>query len=251
MNMTTGISATIITLNEEKNIQRCLESLSWCDEIIISDSHSTDKTKAIASTFKNIVFFEEDWYGYGKQKNIAADHAKNNWIFNIDSDEICTPELAAKLQKIIIEKNPLNAYSVIRKNFIAGKEICFCGLGKEKIIRFYQKDKTSFSETKVHEGVIEENFGDVRGVLLHYSFDNQDDFTNRQKKYAALAAVDMFEKRKKASFSDIYLRPLFTFIKIYFFRLGFLDGSTGLFIAKGYAHYTFTKYSELKKRQKE
>ncbi|MBF0274894.1 MAG: glycosyltransferase family 2 protein [Nitrospinae bacterium] len=248
--MATGITATIITLNEEKNIQRCLNSLKWCNEVVISDSFSSDKTKEIATRFKNVVFYEEKWHGYGKQKNIAASHAKNNWIFNIDSDEVCTPELATELQRIVSTNNPHNAYSVHRKNFIGNREIHFCGLGKEKIIRLYQKDKTAFSETNVHEGITEKAIENINQELLHYSFENYADFNKRQQKYAELAVLDMLEKGKKATLLDIYLRPVFTFVKIYFLRLGFLDGLTGLFIAKGYAQYTFLKYSALEKKQR-
>jgi len=248
--MPANVSVTIITLNEEKNLVRCLDSLRWCDEVVVCDSFSTDRTKEIATSYENVTFFEEKWHGYGAQKNIAATRAKNNWIFNVDADEVCSPELSEAIRGIVSGDVAHNAFRAIRRNHFCGKRVHFCGLGSEEIIRLYRKDQTRFSETKVHEGILAESTGLLEGDLFHYSFVTKNDFIERHKKYADLAAQDMQAKGRKCGVSDLYLRPLFTFFKVYVLKLGLLDGAIGFFLAKEYARYTYLKYWNLQKLKK-
>ncbi len=238
------LSVTIITKNEEKRIKRCLESLRWCKEIIISDSSSTDRTEEIATSYPNVRFFTDPWRGYGAQKNLAASRASHPWILNIDADEWCDEKLVKAIVRTL-EKKPLHdAYSIVRKNYLAGKEVRFSGWGYEPIIRLYRKEETAFSEAKVHEGIEAASIGTItEGRLHHDGFDSREAFVKKHRHYAKLAAEEIAAKKRAISMIDIYGRPLFSFIKYYFLKAGFLDGSDGLFLAKTYAIYCYNKYT--------
>ncbi|MEE3252681.1 MAG: glycosyltransferase family 2 protein, partial [Nitrospinota bacterium] len=138
------LSVTIITKNEEKNIGRCLESLKWADEIVVVDTNSADRTKEICRQHTSQVF-NEAWHGYGKQKNICAAHAKNNWILNIDSDEVVTLESAEEIQKILNEGPKYPLYHLPRKNFFGDRWVRFGGWYPDRILRLYDKEKIAFS----------------------------------------------------------------------------------------------------------
>ncbi len=239
----TLLSATIITKNEEKRIARCLDSLKWCDEVIISDSSSEDKTEEIARAYPNVRFFTDGWKGYGAQKNLAASRASHRWIFNIDADEWCDKTLIRSIQHTLAENPQYDAYHVHRKNFLAGEEVRFSGWGDEPIIRLYNKEKTAFTESAVHEGIKTENTGDIpAGKLCHDGFENREAFMQKHLHYAELAAKEICKKNRKITLWDIYGRSFFTFIKYYFLKLGVLDGKNGYFLATAYTRYCYNKY---------
>ncbi len=238
------ISVTVITRNEEKNIERCLESLAWADEIIVLDAHSTDKTVEICRKYTNHVE-TFDWHGYGKQKNLCADRASHRWVLNIDADEVVSPDCAKAIQRVLQGAPEFPVYRFPRKNLFAGKWVRFGGWYPDKICRLYDKSQVRFTETAVHERLTPDHpVGDISEPLIHYSFSGMEDYIDRQNRYSTLYAEDRKKAGWVAGWSHICLRPLFNFYKNFVLRQGFRDGFLGLFLASSMAFYTFLKYAK-------
>lgn len=238
------ISVTIITLNEETNIRPCLESVRWADEILVSDSGSSDKTIEICKEYGAKVFIDE-WLGYGKQKNLIAERAKNNWILNIDADERITPDLRREMEESL-NISDSEGYFIPRKNFFGDKWIKHCGWYPDYNLRLYRKDKGRFNERDVHEAVkIEGRVGYLKSPMEHYTYRDVSDYLRRMDRYSTLAALEMSKNGKNTSASDLIFRPCFTFLKMFFLQKGFLEGYNGVMLSVLYAAYTFSKYAKL------
>lgn len=243
-------SVTIITLNEEANIRACLESVKWADEILVSDSGSSDKTIEICKEYGAKVFIDE-WHGFGKQKNLIASRAKNNWILNIDADERITPDLKAEIE-LVLNSGEYEGYYIPRKNFFGNRWIKHCGWYPDYNLRLYRKDKGSFNERAVHEAVqVDGKVGYLKNPLEHYTYKDISDYLKRMDKYSTLAAEEMLKEGKAAGSLDLVLRPCFTFFKMFILKKGFMDGYTGLILSGLYSSYTFSKYAKLMEMQTE
>jgi len=239
------ISVTIITLNEEKNIRACLESVKWADEILVSDSGSSDRTVEICKEYGARVF-NDRWEGFGRQKNLIAERARNNWILNIDADERISPQLHEEIESVLSEGD-FDGYNIPRKNFFGDKWIRHCGWHPDCNLRLYRKDKGKFNERDVHEAVkVDGEAGYLKAPLEHYTYRDISDYLRRMNRYSTLAAEEMFKKGRKAGYFDILFRPLFTFLKMFFLQKGFMEGGTGLVLSGLYASYTLSKYAKLR-----
>ena len=243
------ISATIITLNEEKNIGACLESLDFVDEIVVVDSGSSDRTEEICRSNPKVRFFSRPWEGFGRQKNLAADLANHDWIFNIDGDERVTKQLVHSIE--MADFSMLDAFRVARKNHFGGKWIRYCGWYPDYNIRLYNRRSCSFSIRQVHETVACRTTAPVlHGDLLHFTYDDISDYLKRMERYSSLAAEEIIAAGKRPTYLAVLLRPCFTFFKMFLIKRGFLEGYTGFVISALYSFYTFSKYAkalELKK----
>jgi glycosyltransferase involved in cell wall biosynthesis len=228
------LSIVILTKNSEKYLKKVLESISFADEVIIYDNGSMDKTVEIAKNFKNVkIFIDEKWEGFGRQKQKAVDKAKNKWVFVLDSDEIFTDKLKKEIIKVL-ENPEFDAYKVPRLNNFFGKWIKHSGLFPDYSIRLFNKKKCKFNNRLVHESVECKRVGKLKNYFLHYAYESIEEFIDKQNRYSSMGARP---NKLKAIFS-----PYWTFFKIYFLKLGFLDGWEGFIIAKLYSEYTFWKY---------
>jgi len=240
-NSDTRISATIITLNEEKGIADCLECLSWADEIVVLDSVSSDRTVEIAKRYTDKVFVE-DWHGQGAHKNQAAELAQGPWIFSIDADERVSPELAKEIQEVV-KRPSAAAYKVRRKNLYRGQWIRHGGWWPDWVTRLYRKQDVRFNNRVIHESLIVDGpIGKLKEPLMHYSFNSAKEFLERANKYAIHQAEDMFKDGKRASTLTAISHALFTFIQTFLLRGGLLDGSAGILISTYNAIGTLYKY---------
>ncbi|MCH9646139.1 MAG: glycosyltransferase family 2 protein [Proteobacteria bacterium] len=232
--MSHQLSVVIISHNEEKFIADAVKSASFADEVLVLDSGSTDETRSIAKNLGAKVMHQE-WLGFGMQKNKAVELASNDWVFVLDSDERITPELQIEILNTL--KNPMaDGYYVARLNNFFGKYIRHCGLYPDCSIRLFNRQKGKFNDVTVHESVqIQGKTNKLKNHMLHFAFDTVEEFYNKQKKYAALS-------QKKKNLIKAFISPIWTFLKIYIVRLGFLEGWRGFVIAKVYAQYTFWKY---------
>ncbi|MEO5892504.1 MAG: glycosyltransferase family 2 protein [Ferruginibacter sp.] len=246
------ISAVIITFNEEKKIATCLASLQGvADEIIVLDSFSTDGTPAICKQY-GVKLYQQRWRGYGYQKNEAADMASNDYILSLDADE----SLSETLQRSIIEvkKNGLSGvYQMNRLNNFYGYDLHHGNAYPDRMKRLYNRREARWSLRPVHEtldiaGGIAVN--KLKGDLLHRSKDTLEEHIAGINKYSGMGAKLYFESGKKGAGFKMVFSPVFTFIKGYIFRLGFLDGYAGFIMAKINAHEVFLKYSKLLLLQK-
>ena len=232
--MTNYLSVVIITKNEEKFIGDAIQSAKFANEVLILDSNSSDKTCEIALEMGARVE-QHDWLGFGKQKNLAVELATNDWVFVLDSDERITEELQIEILSEIEEPSS-NGYFVPRLNWFFGKSIKTCGLYPDYSLRLYNKNMGSFSEVAVHESVqVDGRVSKLKNHLIHIAYESVNEFIGKQKKYARLC-------NKKKNFIKAFLSPLWTFLKIFVIKLGYLDGRRGFLIAKVYAQYTYCKY---------
>lgn len=243
--MRSKISIAIITFNEEKNILRTLESISWADEIVIVDSGSTDNTVSICRRYTDKVFYHE-WRGYTEQKNFAIEQSSCEWILSLDADESVEPALASEIISIISAPESFNGYWIPRKTFFLGRWMRHGGWYPDYNLRLFRKGKGRFVKRAVHEALhVEGKHGRTKHALEHHTYPNIASYIDKMNKYSTLAVEVMAESgisKFKTSLFNIVLRPAFTFIFRYFFRLGFLDGKSGLLLNVLYSYYVFAKY---------
>lgn len=243
------ISAVIITYNESANIARCISSLkNVVDEIIVSDSNSTDETKNIAEQLGAKVFVRA-FEGYGANKNFANNQANNNWILSIDADEELDQNLANYILNIKPNLNETTVYECQRLNNYCGTWIKHGGWYPDKKVRLFNKQHVKWNLAEVHEILeIPEHYNKqlLNGKLLHYSYTSVAGHLSKIEKYSTRGAEEAFKKGKKSSWAKLYLSPAFRFIRDYIFKLGFLDGKYGFIIAKLTAKEVYLKYRKLK-----
>ena len=234
--MSNLISVVIITKNEEKYIGNAVKSAQFANEVLVLDSGSSDNTCNIARDLGARVEYQK-WLGYGSQKNKALELAANDWIFVLDADERITEDLKIEILETL--KNPnFDGFFVARLNYFFGKYIKNCGLYPDFSIRLFDRKKGRFNDVTVHESVqIKGHKNMLKNHMIHLAYETIDEFVSKQKHYASLS------KKKKNIFKAIF-SPFWTFIKIYFIKLGFLEGFHGYKIALIYAKYTYWKYSK-------
>ena len=238
-------SVILITKNEALNIGACLESVAWADEIIVVDSGSTDNTVAICAEFGAQVYVR-DWPGFGIQKNRALDYATNDWVLSLDADERVTPELHEQLIKAA-EVVGIDGYYVPRLSQFCGRFIKHSGWYPDFVLRLFKRELGAFSDDLVHESVVlHGKTGKLSSPLLHYSYMNEADVNRKVEQYSTAAALQMYNSGKVVTLADAPLRAGWAFLRTYFLRRGFLDGTAGFEIASMNARTTYLKYKKLK-----
>lgn len=230
------VTAIIPTFNEELHIKEAIESVLWADEIIVVDSFSTDRTIEIAKTFHHVKILQHEYKNSANQKNWTIPQASHPWIFLLDADERCTPELKAEIQVIV--KGPAQhvAFWIYRINHFMGKRIYYSGWQSDRVIRLFRKDSCKYQDLNVH-AEIETNgsIGILTHKLIHYTYKDLMTYLKKADRYTTWGALDRFEKFQKKNreigFAYIILRPFGRFLRHYFLRLGFLDGTHGLVVS--------------------
>jgi glycosyltransferase involved in cell wall biosynthesis len=240
------ISATIITFNEQDNLPRALGSLGCCDEIVVVDSGSTDRTVELARGFGARVV-ERAWPGYANQKNFAAAQASHDWILALDADEALSEELQTELRALQQQGARFDAYSCPRLAQYRGRWIRHSGWYPDRKVRLYDRRKARWVGDYVHESVrVEGSLGALQGDLLHYTcatFSRHIDSVNR---YTTLAAQEMTARGRGVSLARLLAAPPWAFARSYLLQRGFLDGRDGFLIAAMAAFYVFAKYAKAK-----
>lgn len=240
------LSVIIITRNEAANIRACLDSVTWADEIIVVDSGSTDDTVAIAREFTSQVH-KHDWPGFGAQKNRALDYATKEWVFSIDADERVTPELRAAIEAVLRKKDDVcAAYRISRLSSYCGRLMRHSGWHPDPVVRLFRRNAARFSDDLVHERLLVEGVvGQLDGELLHYAFDNLEEVLNKVNHYSSAGAVMLQQRGRTASLGGAVLRGLWSFLRTYILRGGFLDGREGFMLAVSNAEGTYYRYLKL------
>ena len=238
----TKITALIITLNEEKHIGACIDSLSdVADEVIVMDSFSADRTKAIAVS-KGATVIEKEFLGFGPQKNLGAQNAANDHILSIDADEVLSEPLRQSLVRLKTNLTDC-AYAVNRLNHVGGRPVRTCGWYPDTRIRLYNRLNAHWDDRSVHEQlIVNEKITLLDGDLLHYSYEDYDDMKRRIERYAKLGAATMNGSSRMTIFLKMIINPLVKFLKTYFLQMGFTDGYFGYMISYYKAQETFLKY---------
>ena len=244
-----GVSAILITKNEERNVADCLASLVFAEEIVVVDSGSTDRTEAICRRDPRVRWFPEEWKGFGPQKNSALAKALGPWIFSIDADERVSDELAREIAGLDLSSVPVDGYRVPRRSYFGDAWVRHGGWYPDYTIRLWRKDRGRFNDRQVHEVVrLSGRVGTLAGDLIHYTYRDTADFLERMDRYAALGAEELRKEGARGTLLDLWFRPPFTFLKMYLLRRGFLDGALGFRLAMLYSRYTFAKYSKLREK---
>jgi len=243
------ISVVVITLNEEKNLPRCLKSVqNIADEIVIVDSYSEDETGRIARSFGAKVFYNP-FEDYVSQKNFAVEKASHNWILSLDADEALSPELEQSI--LAIKNNPqYQVYELSRLTNYCGKWIKHCGWYPDKKIRLFDRNAGAWAGEQIHESWQaydkNEKTGTLTGDLLHYSYYSFSDHVKQIEKFTEIAARTAVANGKKCSFMKMWLAPKWGFFVDYFVRFGILDGYYGFMVCKYSAWAAFVKYSKIR-----
>ncbi len=244
------LSVVIITFNEERNIQRCLESVKEiADEIIVVDSLSTDKTEEICSQYA-VQFIKQSFLGYIEQKNFALNKASSEYVLCLDADEA----LSEVLKKNILKEK---GNGFLKDGYIMNRCTSFCGKFikhgswyPDSKLRLFDLQKGKWGGINPHDKIeIQEgsSIEHLKGDILHYSYYSLEEVITQNNKFTTIQAQAMFQRNKKAPFYKLFLNPLIAFVSGYIFKLGFFDGADGLFIASSVAYQTMVKYAKLRK----
>ena len=246
------ISGVIITYNEEKNIERCLDSIiGVVDEIIVVDSFSNDKTEEICRA-KGATFFQNKFEGHIQQKNYALGKASHQYVLSLDADEALSKELTQSILEV--KKNwQADAYEFNRLLNYCGKWIRHCGWYPDKKIRLIDSTKAKWGGTNPHDKIILTDGAKVsflKGDLYHYSYNSIHDHIKQINSFTDIMAREAVIKNKKVSVLYLLISPCVKFIKSYFIQLGILDGYYGFVICTLSSFATFIKYSKIRELKK-
>jgi glycosyltransferase involved in cell wall biosynthesis len=223
------ITAIVTTFNEEQNIASCLESLLWCDEILVVDSFSTDRTAEIARGYPKVRFVQRTYYGSASQKNWAMDQVQNDWILIFDADERCTPALQREIEGLIASHPRHDAYTIKRRVHFLDKVIRFSGWQHDRVVRLVRRGCARYPNRRVHADMITRGPSPVlRNPMEHFMTDTLDEYIRRIEKYSFWGAAQHWKEGKRAGFLEVFGRPVWRFLRTYLFQLGILDGMHGL-----------------------
>ena len=250
------ISAFVVCANEDRNIARCLESVRWCDEILVIDSGSTDKTQEIAARYTDRIMYRK-WQGYVEQKRFGLEQCRCDWVLNLDADE----EVSEQLRNEIVEKLTLdkasqlagvNGFQVNRVVFYLGKWWRRGLWYPEFRLRVCRRSATTWGGEDPHEkasveGVVER----LKGELHHYTYSDIRDHVARLNSHSSSAAQSMFKRGKRATLRHITLSPLLRIFKCLVLKRGVLEGTRGFIVAMLEGYYVFLKYIKLLELERE
>ena len=241
------ISATIITFNEQENIQEACESVSWADEILVVDSESTDATREIAQTCGARVI-NRQWPGFAPQKQFATDNVTHDWVFSLDADERVSEKLKNSISQLrdLSEEQRADAYTISRRAFYLGRWIRGAGWYPNRQVRLFKRTKGRWSPRLIHESVQmanEARIENLEGDLLHYTVESVAQHHRMiGERYAPLAAQQMFADGRRTSVFKIAAAAPTAFLRSYLLKGGFRDGLAGFAIASFAAHHDFLKH---------
>ena len=240
------ISACIISFNEEKKIEDCLRSLQGVvDEIIVVDSLSNDATIAIAKKYTDQIY-EQKFLGHVEQKNLAVSKANHDWILSLDCDERLSEELKASILTVKDQLDSFDAYRMPRKTFYVYRWLNHCWYPDKKV-RLFNKQMAKWGGINPHDKVVvdSDNIKELKGDILHYSFESISAHIQTLDKFTEIGAQEIIKRGKKVSLASPFTHASWTFLRMYIFRRGFLDGFAGLVASTLSFAHVFVKYSKV------
>ncbi len=245
------ISVYIIAFNEAEKVAATIESAKWADEIVLVDSWSTDGTPEIAAKLGARVV-QVDFKGFGDLRNQAIAACSHGWIFSLDADERCTPEVEKEIRAITQDPSALDAYWMPRRNYFMGRWIKHSGwYPNYRQPQLFRKGRMRYDLKPVHEGFVldsEKPVGHLKNAIWQFPFKNMSEVMHKANRYSSLGAEKI--KHKKLSMGTALSHGSWSFLKHYFFKLGFLDGWPGFVIALGNFEGTFYRYVKAIEAQK-
>jgi glycosyltransferase involved in cell wall biosynthesis len=235
------LSAIIIAKNEARNIGACLDTLAFCDERIVVDGNSDDGTPEIARA-KGARVTTAPWHGFGEQKNFALSLASGDWVLSIDADERVTPALAHAIEAAT-GRQGVNGYEMPRRSSFLGREMRHSGWSPDYVLRLFRRGRARFTDDLVHERVVcDGQVGRLAESLLHYPVIGLEDAVGRMDRYSTAGAEMLVASGRRISFGSGIAHGLWSFLRAYVWRLGFLDGREGFLLAVANAEGTYYRY---------
>jgi glycosyltransferase involved in cell wall biosynthesis len=239
------LSVIIITKNEAASIDACLKSILWADEIIVVDSASHDDTVSICKKYGAKVF-QNDWRGFGKQKNYALSKVTGDWVLSVDADERVTPLLEKEIKTSIASSNTIIAWEFPRLSSLCGKYIHHCGWRPDRVTRLFKNGNAIFSDDIVHEKlIVNGKVGRLKNHLLHESIESIDDLLAKMNQYTSAGALMLKEQNQNTSLTKAVLKAFWAFLRCYVLRAGFLDGREGFIISVSMAESSYYRQVKL------
>lgn len=232
------ITAIILTKNEAKNLPKCLESVKWCDQILVIDDGSTDKTVSVAQKAGAQVLEHPLNANYASQRNWALSKVKTTWVLFVDADEVVSDQLADEI-KVAITKIEFKGYLISRIDHMWGKRLTHGDVGGVKLLRLARHGAGDWQGTVHETWQVEGRVGTLKNPINHFPHPTMVEFLNHINVYSTLKAKEFHESGKKINLIVIIFGPVWRFILNYFFKLGFLDGTAGFVHAMTMAFYTF------------
>jgi len=224
------LTVIIPCYNEEENIEACLQSVTWADEILAVDSFSTDRTIDILRKY-SVRILQHEYINYATQNNWAIPQAKHEWVLVVDSDERVTPALRDEIQALLRRGPDKEGYWINRNNQLMGKRVKYSGWGRDRVLRLFLRDLGRLKTKRVHSKVELKNTGMLTGSLEHYTVSSMASWIAKIDRYTSWKAQDKFEKGVTAPILHLLFRPPYRFFKDFVLRLGILDGWRGFLIA--------------------
>ncbi len=241
------VSGVVTSFNEEHNIADCIESLLWCDEIILVDSFSTDRTPEIAKAYDKVRFFQRTYFGAGAQKNWALQHVRGDWVFLLDADERCTPKLRDEVLQLLLNGTEHTAYTINRDVYFLGKQIRYSGWQRDRVARLFRRGTAYYENRRVHSLLRTSGPAPIlRHSLEHHMVDRSfDEYAFRIARYGYWGAAQAWRDGERCSAFQVLARPLWRFFRTYGLQLGFLDGARGLVFCLLQSYGTYMKFAIL------
>ncbi|PWL38287.1 glycosyl transferase [Flagellimonas aquimarina] len=246
------LSALIITYNEMGYIEKCINSISFADEIIVVDSFSNDGTYEYLQKHSKVKVIQNPFENFTAQKSFTLKQATNDWILFVDADEVVSNKLQEEITDTINNPNACEAYWFYRKFMFQNTPLNFSGWQTDKNHRLFRKSKARFTDKKiVHETLeVDGNSCILNEKLIHYCYKNYEDYKGKMLRYGQLKAKEAFYKEKQFNYLFMTIKPIWKFFNHYILRLGFLDGKKGITISYLNALGVLERYRELKRLEK-
>jgi len=244
------LTAIVTTLNEEVNIQACLESLAFVDEVLLVDSFSTDRTVAIATAFagerSGLRIVQREYFGSAAQKNWAMDQVATPWILIVDADERVPAPLAREIEKLLEDGPGAKHYFIRRENFFLGRLIRHSGWSTDKVVRLLERGSARYPNRRVHADLATEGpTPTLMHPMIHETYRSLDQALEKLHRYAVWAAADAYRAGRRPGFFELVFRPLWRFFRMYGVQAGFLDGRHGLVLCALQAYGVFLKWARV------
>jgi glycosyltransferase involved in cell wall biosynthesis len=240
------ISVLIHTLNEADQIEECLRSVAWADEIYLIDAFSDDGTvELVREKFPQVVLEQRESLGSAAQKNYGMTRVRHDWVLVIDADERVTPELRDEI--VLTLGSPRRwAYSIGRRNYILGKRVRYSGLQRDRVTRLFHRDHARYPNRRVHVDLrVEGEVGRLQESFEHHYVRSLDHMAAKTIRYGIWGGAQLHRDGTPLRFRDLLLRPAWRFFRDWVLNYGFLDGYRGLVVVGMHSFYTFFKYAKL------
>jgi len=238
------LSVLVITYNEAHNIQDCLASVAFAEELLVVDSGSTDGTRELARAAGATVV-EHAFESAGRQRNWALPLLRHAWCLVVDADERVTPELEREIEGTVRADGAADGYLIRRRSFFLGTPIRHAGWGRDRVLRLFRRERGRYDDALVHESLeLDGQRGELAGLLLHYTYRTLDDYLAKLASYTARGAADLQRRGQRPSLATLLLRPPARFFRMYVMQAGFLDGMAGLLLCLLTGYSVWLKYAQ-------